>query len=279
MNELTLDLLLTQDPHPRDFPVYQGYLDHIRNSQNTAKQYLQGGIESRLSDEALANLLALAWHYGHTHEFEQLVALHIDRIEVNRRTSDTSPFLMACRLNALAALDLFLAKGLDLEEPDQNGYTALNVYYKNRVYYWLLEHGANVDCSNKPVWTPLKSASLRGDIEEIERLIVAGASVNRPDEEGRSALWTAANRSRTECVRLLLKAGADPNQGDQDGRVPLMLKINLEIAHLLMQHGADPYRKDNQGRTILEVQAHRPELCQMLAGLAANRTTGERAIT
>jgi hypothetical protein len=55
--------------------------------------------------------------------------------------------------------------------------------------------------------------------------------------------------------------GADPNQAEQDGRVPLMLKISLQIASLLLQHGADPRRKDRQGRTVLEVQAHRPELC------------------
>jgi ankyrin repeat protein len=60
--------------------------------------------------------------------------------------------------------------------------------------------------------TPLMHAAAAGRVDEVSKLLRAGANVNEKIPElGLTALMLAAGRGHLEVVKLLLKAGADPN--------------------------------------------------------------------
>ncbi|MGI2030300.1 ankyrin repeat domain-containing protein [Endozoicomonas acroporae] len=76
----------------------------------------------------------------------------------------------------------------------------------------LLELGAdpNARCNNESM-PLLVLAATDGDLELVEKFIVAGAGVNLSSSKGRTALWRAACNNHIEVVNLLLKHGANPN--------------------------------------------------------------------
>ncbi|WP_181919329.1 ankyrin repeat domain-containing protein [Alkalilimnicola ehrlichii] len=81
--------------------------------------------------------------------------------------------------------------------------------------------------------TPLSRAVTLGRCGLIPALVAAGAPINQPDAEGRSALMvqmqqpalgrSAPQSSFSDCVGTLLSAGADPNFESSSGDTPLSL--------------------------------------------------------
>ncbi|GAA0970692.1 ankyrin repeat domain-containing protein [Actinocorallia libanotica] len=66
----------------------------------------------------------------------------------------------------------------------------------------------------------LVEAAREGKLDRVNALIAGGAEVDRPDEEGTTALYAASVEGRVDVVRALLAAGADPDLlslGDSDG--------------------------------------------------------------
>jgi ankyrin repeat protein len=63
----------------------------------------------------------------------------------------------------------------------------------------------------------LVEAVRRGDVQEVARLLAAGADPNVKDPDGDAPLHIAAEQCRVEVAELLLKHGADPNARDEHG--------------------------------------------------------------
>ena len=59
----------------------------------------------------------------------------------------------------------------------------------------------------------LYDAALRGDDDEVLRLLESGISPNAVNSDGRSAMYAAASRGRHEMLELLCSRGADPDHG------------------------------------------------------------------
>lgn len=84
-----------------------------------------------------------------------------------------------------------------------------------------------VNCSHAKVYNrhldayaqrvPLSSAAESGFAEVAGVLLAAGATLEDPDEDGRTALWLAARHSRLAVARLLLQHGADTGVKDTKG--------------------------------------------------------------
>ena len=71
------------------------------------------------------------------------------------------------------------------------------------------------------VWADLGDelilAATNGDLTEVERLLKAGADVNRQDKKGNTALMEAAWYGYTEIAELLIKAGAKKSPKSKKG--------------------------------------------------------------
>ena len=97
--------------------------------------------------------------------------------------------------------------------------------------------------------TPLMRAADAGHLNDVRRLLKAGADVNKKlDGLGLTALMLAARRGHLEIVTVLLKAGADPNAAGGVAHfgfyTPLIMAMNrqnknrLEVIDALIAAGA-----------------------------------------
>merc|ERR1719272_449458 len=87
---------------------------------------------------------------------------------------------------------------------------------------------------------PLSSAAESGFAEVAGVLLAAGAQLEDPGEEGRTALWLAARHSRLAAMKLLLQHGADTGVKDAKGCSVLeaaMAGKNEELILALLAHG------------------------------------------
>jgi beta-lactamase regulating signal transducer with metallopeptidase domain len=81
-----------------------------------------------------------------------------------------------------------------------------------------------------------------GDLDEINRILAAGANVNAAIPGDGNALIVAVRRGDIRIVRRLIEAGADPNLGVEGDGSPLIQAAqggHLAIATLLIDQGAD----------------------------------------
>jgi ankyrin repeat protein len=65
------------------------------------------------------------------------------------------------------------------------------------------------------------AACMQGDIKEIERVLMAGCSMQDADQDGRTPLHLAASEGQVQAVMFCLKKGADVNALDRFGNTPL----------------------------------------------------------
>jgi uncharacterized protein len=122
----------------------------------------------------------------------------------------------------------------------------------------LIAKGANVNEPDDTGMTPLMTAAAQGHVAVVRLLIAAGANVNATDRDAITALMRAAASSRTEAVTLLLSSGADPNLRTRDGATALTAAAfggYADVVKRLLDRRADPAAADQQGRTPMMAAA------------------------
>ena len=120
----------------------------------------------------------------------------------------------------------------------------------------------------------------------IDLFLAAGADVNAPDSEGRTALLVASFGKDWELVKTLLAHRADVGCPDANGRTPLMgaaFHGNVSLLRELLSRGADPAAADEAGHTALHyaVAAKHFEAFQALLSLrtdAADECCGDQTV-
>jgi len=122
-------------------------------------------------------------------------------------------------------------------------------------------------------------------VQEVARLLAAGADPNVKDLDGDAPLHIAAEQCRADIAELLFRYGADPNARDAEGRTPLHRAADescADVAELLLDHGADPNVVDRGGRTPLHLVDIHVDLLEILLSRGAYpdvaRPGGEAAI-
>lgn len=106
---------------------------------------------------------------------------------------------------------------------------------------YLLKSGADLTYRyEEDGTTPLHQAALLGDIDILQALLQAGASVDDEDRAGATALHYAAKR---QVVAALITAGADVDHEDHAGRTPgrrARERSDELVVHELLYNHADP---------------------------------------
>ena len=130
-------------------------------------------------------------------------------------------------------------------------------------------------------WTPLHTASAKGDADAVRRLLASGANPNVKADK-RSPLHLAVERGYLEVVRLLIDGGAEPNVNKgrvRPNRTPRHLAVergDLEAVRLLLEGGADPNIQKSSIRPVarsplnMAVERRRTDIVRLLLEHGAN---------
>lgn len=131
-------------------------------------------------------------------------------VKFNERRELSLP--MAIARGKYKTVELFVASGIDLNEPDKKGMTPL-IHAVNggekEIVKLLLDNGAKVNLPHYYGWTPLMAAVRHVDLDIAKLLIRYGANVNAARKDGLTALMGAVDEGSFEAVELLLDRGAN----------------------------------------------------------------------
>lgn len=117
---------------------------------------------------------------------------------------------------------------------------------------------ASTNSTDRKRRTALHYAAADGDVDEVRRLLEAGADANVQDADGWSPLHFAAQASSHGCTDALLRNGANPSLQDSNGNTALFRAVFLsrgegEIIRALLNAGADPATKNAHGVSPLSL--------------------------
>jgi ankyrin repeat protein len=200
-----------------------------------------------------------------------------------------SPLIKAADQGNLTELSRLLESGVDVNQTDEDGRTALRVASEKgntEVIQKLLKTGANVDQPDHWGNTPLMAALRRPKI--VQQLLDAGANVNQTNTDGNSPLINATSNLRTEVVSQLLKvSGINVNHVGRFGYTALLLAVeygHIGLVEALLAAGANVNHELEDGITALKIAKennHYP-LIQLLEAAAAvaqsNEETEDRSL-
>jgi len=129
---------------------------------------------------------------------------------------------------------------------------------------------SDVNQRNADGSTALQWAVYESQVDEVRRLIDAGADVSLANDYGATAMSLAAEVADTEILRLLIAAGADADSPNPEGQTALMAVArtgNVEAARLLIEHGASVNARENWGgqTALMWASARRhPQMMELL---------------
>jgi ankyrin repeat protein len=144
--------------------------------------------------------------------FHALHKRHVNFSELHDLDGGSPCVVAADRSNDPALLELLVrVGGLDVNEPDVDGFTCLHMCASSehyRVLRWLINAGADVDAVTALGQTPLLIACICRLTECALMLIAAGADVN-VDSSGRTACHHAIRGNAVGITHALVAAGAN----------------------------------------------------------------------
>ncbi len=174
-----------------------------------------------------------------------LLALPLSNTFLSANADDT-PLVNAARVLDTATVQALIADGMDINQTQPDGATALHwASYRDdaELAIILLAAGADVNAINDLGATPLWLAADNGSAPMVERLLERGANPNIALLVGETPLMTASRTGNTDAVRLLIEHGVSVNVTEQRReQTALMWAVaqghNKTVA-LLLEHDAD----------------------------------------
>ncbi|MFC2094528.1 ankyrin repeat domain-containing protein, partial [Bacteroidota bacterium] len=186
---------------------------------NALDSLLNTGVDINVTEEDRgATVLLIACSFK---DYENVVSILISRgADVNFKGKEGRTPLMWAAGNSLENTKILLENGADVKAKADDGMNAflqsnfgiLSKKVSTDVMDLLLENGADVNSAltgkDASGWTALLFATINGNIQLAEYLILKGANVNHTSNEGSTALSLARQEKYEELVSLLKKHGA-----------------------------------------------------------------------
>ncbi|EAY10228.1 ankyrin repeat protein, putative [Trichomonas vaginalis G3] len=166
-------------------------------------------------------------------------------------------FINSARFNIPSLLEYFISHGININEKDNDGQTALHnaaITNSKETVEFLISHGANINEKDNAGETALHKAAIMNSKETVEFLISHGANINEKNNAGKTALHLALICESKETVELLISQGANINEKDNHGDTALHKAALMgckETVELLILQGANVNEKDKFGNTPL----------------------------
>ena len=156
-----------------------------------------------------------------------------------RTSHNVSPLMLSCYYKKPQVTE-FLLKYLD----EINLFEAAAAGKFDAVAHLVYTHPDAVGAFAEDGFTPLGLACYFGQSEVARYLVLKGADVNQPSNNGFNVypIHSAAAGNYNDIVRMLIENGAEVNVKQQAGSTPLHTAAqtgNLEMLILMLEHGAD----------------------------------------
>ncbi|CAN7994082.1 unnamed protein product [Ixodes hexagonus] len=157
-----------------------------------------------------------------------------------------------------------VVSGVDVSaaHEDQDGATALHAAAAAghlAIVHLLVQAGAQVDCQDAQLYTPLMRAVDARRASVVHYLLKVGANPQAKGEDGMTCLHLAARCGSLEVCGIFLALDIFPiNVQDDGGWTPLVWASEhrrVEIVRLLLSKGADPNLRDGEENTALHWSA------------------------
>ncbi|KAK4182847.1 ankyrin repeat-containing domain protein [Podospora australis] len=194
---------------------------------------------------------------------EALMVLHNLAVEYQNATNHSrspfdsrTPITWAIKQDHAALVSLFLDRGADMDEKDEERNTVLHIAvehgHKNLVKL-LLDRGAYmINSVNNSWWTPLHIASKNGCEVLVKFLVDRGADIRGHRHSSASPFQVAAEYDHESVVKMLLDR--DVNYEEASGKTALMYaaeRDQLAVANLLLDRGANLNKTSSSGKSAL----------------------------
>jgi len=210
-----------------------GYDDVCRAAWNSNLKVLEGLLEQVKRGGVRTT------GYGPTHfaaslgNVEVMEFLLTNGVDKNERDADGNSALMwvVSADGSEEMMESLVDHGADVNLQNFNGDTALHVACSRGLATkadFLLENGADANIANLDGATAFHAAAGHGDAGVISLLVRFGACVNVSDDEGDSALHWAVREGKVDAVQALVQLGASTEQCNEDGESPLDLALSLD---------------------------------------------------
>jgi len=198
--------------------------------------------------------------------------------------------LIRAVLYHISEVEKVLAEGVDINQQDEHGFTALMWLCSassdekcRETAKLLIAKGADVNIKAKNGSTALIEAA--GNSHEIFNLLLEkGADISAKKNDATGAFYNCMlgiifyGYNNIELANFLLEKGANvdeaPVSGALEGFTPLIFAAREdkpEIAKFLIENGANVNAKNIKGQTPLSLAAEKPEMVNLLKTKGANK--------
>ncbi|HWV72458.1 MAG TPA: ankyrin repeat domain-containing protein [Pseudosphingobacterium sp.] len=184
--------------------------------------------------------------------------LHTNPALCQQKTShEISPLLLACYYNKHQIVKIILQhiQEINIFEAAAAGLT--------EVVSELLEESPELlNTFSEHGFTPLGMATHFGNTEIVRYLLIKGADVNLPSQNGYNVypLHAAVGSNFDEIAKMLVEAGAEVNVLQSSRSTPLHTAAqhgNIEMLILLLENGAQTDIKNDFGKTAADLAAEK----------------------
>jgi ankyrin repeat protein len=207
-----------------------------------------------------------------------VVALLLSALSL-QASGSSAPLADAAEKMDRSRIRALLAQRVDVDTPQIDGMTALHwaTYHDDlETVELLLRAGATVNATNRYGVTPLSLACTVGNGAMVERLLKAGADPNTSLPGGETPLMTAARTGTLASVKVLLSRGATVDgKDDRRGQTALMWAAaegHADVVRELLAAGADFQTRLPSGFTplLFAVRDGRIEVVRVLLTAGAD---------
>ena len=179
-------------------------------------------------------------------------------------TTGRTPLHMSLFAQGPECLRLLLNAKADVDIQDNDGRTALalDVSMKDIANFseLLLSHGADMECTDKWDWTPLRLAAQKNHPNQVSLLLSKGANINASGSYGSTAFHNAIMTGSSDLVKILLNnPGLDYERKMEDGSTAIILAAKfsdletLKILKAANLSNIDLDAVDADGDTALDI--------------------------
>nr|ABO15470.1 AKT1-like K+ channel LilKT1 [Lilium longiflorum] len=160
-------------------------------------------------------------------------------------------------------LHQLLRRGLDPNESDNNGWSALHIAASKgneSCVVLLLDFGADPNCRDSEGRVPLLEAILGKHDSVVRVLVDHGADLSSGDAAQYACI--AAEQNNLELLQSIVQYGGDISAPKLDGNTALHIAVtegNVPIVKFLLEHGAEIDKPDSHGwtpRGLADQQSH-----------------------